>query len=142
MAGFLDSLKRLCGGSAPARVKNNRRNAARHAAVENRARLSWWIGEENFDVPARVRDIGMLGASVIAEGQPPADHPLWLRFEEPCKTDWIEVKSVRNKSSDDIGVVFPHNCPYDVFKTLVPGCLLDGPGRNTIAREFDARYWR
>jgi len=89
--------------------------------VENRAFLSWWIGDDCVEVPARIKDIGMLGASMAAEGEPPAGQSLWIRLEGPSPTDWIEVTLAWTSETGQVGVLFPSTCPHDLYKSLVPG---------------------
>lgn len=142
MGALRASLSYLWGRSKSARSNgSDRRSAIRHPAVENQAHLSWWVDGECVEVPCRIQNIGLLGASIASADQPPGDTPLWLRLEAPTQTSWIEV-SLAWVLGTEIGVVFPGVCPYDLFQVLVPGCRLDGPGRQTAAPEFDGRYWR
>ena len=142
MGGLLASLGHLWGRSKPARSgRDDRRSAVRHPAVENEARLSWWVESECVERACRIQNIGLLGASIAVAEHPPGDHPLWLRLNAPIQTGWIEA-SLAWVLGPEFGVAFPGACPYDVFQALVPGCSPDGRPRPEAAPEFDSRYWR
>jgi hypothetical protein len=141
MNALLGSLSRLWDWTRSARRGINRRNAVRHPAVPNQARLSWWISNECFEVPVRFKDIGLMGASLVAKSRPPAGQSLWIRLEEPSQTEWFEVALAWVTKSGEIGLMFPDACPYDLFQAVVPGYKLQcGPIH--VSHEFEDRYWR
>jgi hypothetical protein len=143
VSAMLDTLSHLWRRPRPAPVKKTaeRRQAHRRPAVENRALLAWRVGDETHVVPARIRDISLLGARLVAEERPPCDQPVWVRLRQPAETDWIEAKVARVTESGEIGLAFPGSCPYALYQTLVHGGTPYRPQQAT-SPEFDSRYWR
>jgi len=101
-------------------VFTERRHAVRYPAVANRARLGWWTGDVCSEIPAQIRNISLHGASIGVEDRPPLDQALWLRLEAPAETDWIPVSVVRVSEAGEVAVMFPGQCPHDLFKAMVP----------------------
>lgn len=101
-------------------VFTERRNAVRYPAVANRARLGWWTGDVCSEIPAQVRNISLHGASLRVEERPPLDQALWLRVEAPSEINWIPVTVVRVAEAGEVAVMFPGQCPHELFKALVP----------------------
>src|SRR5882724_13505435 len=94
----------------------------RHLTVENRALLTWRAGDKYPVVTARIKGMSLLETSLAAEGQPPADQPVWIRLLEPCETIWVEAKVSRIAESGEVGLTFPGSYPYAFYRALVPVC--------------------
>ena len=83
-----------------------------------------------------------LGARLVALGLPPCGQPVWIRLQEPTKTDWIEAKVMRITESGEIGLAFPGSCPYALYRAMVHGGTLDRPQHQSVSPDFDGRDWR
>ena len=108
------------------------RTSARHATVENRARLEWWEGNQIHESDAQLVNISDGGALLIAESPPPLHQAVWCRLSEPTPTDWIKASVVRHGEPREIGLSFPASCPFDFILTTTLGLTFDylfqGPG--------------
>lgn len=103
----------------------SRRTSDRHAVLENRARLTWWVGGEGHESAARLVNLSEGGALFIAESPPPLHHAVWCRLEEPTRTDWIKAIVVRHGEAQEIGLSFPTACPFDFTIAATLGLNFD-----------------
>jgi hypothetical protein len=51
------------------------------------------------------------GASLLMEAKPVLGRPMWIRLEDPVKSDWFEAIPVRYGESHEVDVHFSHPCP-------------------------------
>jgi len=128
-------------GSKP--VCKECRTTCRYPAVENDARLGWWLGTDFHEVAARLEDISQGGVSMLSEETPPTDE-VYVRLASPSATEWAMMCVCRTTSTAEgechLGARFSEGCPYELFKNT-KGCHLDETSENA-SPEFDGRYWR
>lgn len=143
MSAMIDRLRHLWHRRKPVKVETTeRRRAPRHQAVENRALLTWRAGDERPVVPARVKDISLLGALLAAEGRPPCGQDVWIRLLEPTQTDWIEARVARVTESGEIGLAFSDRCPFALYRAVLHGGTPERRRHETACSEFGGGDWR
>jgi hypothetical protein len=107
--------------------------------VENQSRLEFAVSGGRRRVEARLVNISRGGALLIADDQPPRESHVWMRIEQPVKTDWAEATTVRIGENQEIGVQFPRGCPDDLLLAGTIGIdlisMIIDPA--TIASTFD-----
>ena len=50
------------------------------------------------------------GALLLMEAKPVLGRPMWIRLEDPVKSDWLEAIPVRYGKSHEVEVHFSHPC--------------------------------
>ena len=110
-----------------------RRNEARHEAIEGRAWLGWkrWRG---FRAPyALIVNISRGGALVFLDEPPPAGKPVWIFLETPdlktvVKARVLEIQTTPAGQSA-VRLAFEKPCPFAVFDAAVCGVQPADPKR-------------
>ena len=51
------------------------------------------------------------GALILTEEEPTLGRPMWIRLEDPVKSDWLEAIPVRYGKSHEVEVHFSHPFP-------------------------------
>jgi PilZ domain len=109
----------------------DRRVSPRWVAVKNQSVLELQGADGRRRVKVTLVDVSRDGALVVADEPPPLRGPLWLRMEDPAKTDWVRVEPVRRDDSGRLGLRFVHPCPDDFLLAAMLGVdlvltILDG----------------
>jgi hypothetical protein len=107
-----------------------RRAWPRYRALPNTLSVEHGAQAQLVRSPARLFDVSRGGASFRIKCMPPPGRPLWLRLQEPVRTDWATARVVWFDSDNRVGVELQHACPF----------LLDAAtlGVNLAARVFEA----
>jgi hypothetical protein len=61
------------------------------------------------------------GALLLMEEKPVLGRPMWIRQEDPVKSDWLEAIPVRYGKSHEVEVHFSHPCPRVFLWAATPG---------------------
>ena len=129
-----------------------RRRHPRYPAIENRAVLAWQSERTYEEAPARLEDVSLSGARLVAAKLPAVTSPVWVRLQEPATTTWVEAavvpdsrslwSKVIGKRRGEVRLKFRSQCPYDFFKLATHGTRLDVPLGGEGSPEFDSGVWR
>jgi hypothetical protein len=68
-----------------------------------------WMGHRSTRVI--LLNICSGGALILMEEKPVLDRPMWIRLEDPLKSDWLEAIPVRIGESHEVEVHFSDPCP-------------------------------
>jgi hypothetical protein len=98
----------------------------RWVAVKNTATLEFESGTGMRRLSVRLVNISRDGALIATEGASRPQGPLWIRLDDPVKTDWIGAVAVRCDQSHRIGLRFFSPCPDDFLLAAMLGIDL-GP---------------
>jgi hypothetical protein len=114
-----------------------RRNTPRLDAVKNRSRIECATPSGPRRTSAILVNISREGALIVTT-EPPALHErIWVRMEEPAKTDWIAAVAVRHRNRDEVGLRFVGPRPDDLLLAALLGIdfgptLLGGPRPESV----------
>jgi hypothetical protein len=106
--------------------------------VSNQSRIEFAVPRGFQETAARLVNITRVGALAVAEQPPPRVDSLWLRVENPVKTDWVEATIVRFGEDREIALQFPRGCPDDLLLASTMGIdmtamLVDGSGGSSTS---------
>jgi PilZ domain len=88
----------------------DRRASPRYPAVENGLNVERSEGSRVSRFSARLLDVSRDGASFKAKCLPPCDGPIWLRLQEPVRTDWVTARVVWVDAAERVGVSLHQPC--------------------------------
>ena len=91
-------------------------DAATSAIAGNKIRLAMRVGSPLL--PGWVTD---KDGSPIMEEKPVLGRPMWIRLEDPVKSDWLEAIPVRYGKSHEVEVHFSHPCLRVSLWSATPG---------------------
>ena len=109
----------------------DRRRSARH--LSGISALLWWPGRSEPQ-PAEVviLDISMGGIALMIGESPPTPGPAHVRVEHGPMTDWVRIDLLTTKPTMDGKTIvqsrFLEECPYGLFRAVIPGASLTGLG--------------
>lgn len=95
-----------------------RRGSPRYSSVPNWATATWRDGRGKQVASMRVIDVGVGGMLVSSTILPRVGQMVRVRLEQPVTTDWYEAEVARLDPPDLFAVVFPDNCPYDLYRAV------------------------
>ena len=119
-----------------------RRKSLRHPCVENLIELEWHDRDEMQRTTGRILNVTDGGALLLSNPLPGFGQRLYVRMKRPIRTDWVEVKVIRQVAHQKkVAIVFGTACPYDLVLGAALGidisaCLfgsLDGNRFSTAA---------
>jgi PilZ domain-containing protein len=127
------------------RKSKDRRMAPRYSPNEEvRVCVAWRNGEEYQYVAARIGNVSVSGALLLADGTPPADQPLWVRLDDPSSAEWVaaELIEARREARDRhvLRLAFRDGCPYAFFKASVNGFKAD-EGLMSLPQDLKHPEW-
>jgi hypothetical protein len=114
-----------------------RRTSPRLDAVKNRARIEIATPSGLRRAAALLVNISQEGALIIVTEAPPLHERLWMRMEEPAKTDWVAAVAVRHRDWNEVGLRFPGPRPDDLLLAATLGIdfgptLMGGPRPESV----------
>ena len=83
-------------------------------AKKYRVQFLEWMGHRSTRVI--LLNISSDGASILTDEKPGLDRPMWIRLEDPVKSDWLEAIPVRYGESHEVEVHFSHPCPIGFLR--------------------------
>src|SRR5436305_11724082 len=99
------------------------------------AHLAWWDG--TGIVPACIKKVSRVGATLVTEHQPPDAASLWVRLDGAAPSEWVEARIVAveassaflwiGKSVSLIQVMFPGPHPDQLFQTVFEDITRSAP---------------
>jgi hypothetical protein len=133
---MFSAIRRLC---SQAEQKYERRRACRYPIAEAPVYLGWWEGAEFRTTTAKLVDLSVQGASVLA-GESPGVGPVWLCPCQSAPSSWAEGRAVAvepetapgafRRCASKVRVEFVGPCSYDLFKS--------GTGTTYVVKPEDA----
>jgi hypothetical protein len=93
----------------------------RWVAVKNTAALEFESGAGVRRMSGQLANISRDGALIATEEASRPHGLLWIRMNDPVKTDWIEAVAVRCDQSHQIGLRFCSPCPDDFLLAAMLG---------------------
>lgn len=102
-----------------------RRRHTRYPARGSRACVEWWEEGSTRASVGQLKDISQGGAAFVAEGRPPDRQVVWVRLEEPVRSDWVQARVARIDGAE-AGLEFAGECPFDFFHAASLGIDLSG----------------
>src|SRR5262245_37036427 len=116
----------------PAERYDERRRACRHAPIQRQVWLGWLEGSMFRVTPARLMDISMKGARLLADKSPAVGQRIWFCPPGEPPPERVEAALVRVRKQlfrpREVRIIFLAPLPYETFKDIVfgPGALGDG----------------
>jgi hypothetical protein len=109
----------LLGWNNP--MLQDRRATHREEVIANQAWVGWLDEDGIHGTPTRLFNISRGGALLVAAVPPPLHQTIWLRIEEPTRTDECNAIVVRHGESNQVGLSFPDSCPFDLHLAATVG---------------------
>ena len=111
--------------AARASSSDERRSICRYKAIETRAWLGWWEGQQFHSTNARLVDISLRGCMMTVDRLPPADQAVWFCPPGTTPSEWIEARLIESKrrlfGPRVVRIAFLKPFSYETFKHLVYG---------------------
>ena len=129
------------------RASNERRQSCRYPAAPITVALGWWASDLWTTTRGVMLDISLEGARVAVEKEPP-DGKVFL-FAEGLSNSWVELQTLQRTALSrrpgfQVRLRFQESCPYNLFRSLVPGFHLgagdDAPSNR--GQSDEAHDWR
>ena len=118
-------------------LKERRISPRLDAVRKNRSRIESGSPSGPSRATAILINISREGALIVADETPQPYQTIWLRMEEPAKTDWIAAVALRCGDAGKVGLRFVDRCPDDWLLAATLGIdlgplLLGGPRPESV----------
>ncbi|MFO0910004.1 MAG: hypothetical protein U0794_16930 [Isosphaeraceae bacterium] len=102
--------------------------------------MTWQCGGLEVMNAVEVLEISSTGALVRSSKLPHTRQRVWIRVEDPFRTEWYEAEVVRIQDGDQVALLFPQSCPFDLYKAT-RGVKSIERGPEYSSPEFNSRDW-
>lgn len=104
---------------------SERRKTSRYPCLENQIQFEWQGPLQIQKSSGSLLNVNAGGALCTSELMPRLGDRVFVRLKLPARTDWIEVRVIRQVNQNEVAIVFDTACPYDLVLGATLGINLD-----------------